>query len=227
MNMKMFSRIVNVVKANLNDLISKAEDPKKMLEQIIIDMQENLAEAKKEVAGAIADEKRLYAQMQEQRELSAKWEKRAALAVEKGDEPLALEALKMKKEADKYASEYETQWTGQKQVTDRLKSSIHELQNKIEEAQRKKNLLIARQKRAEAQQKIQSTMSKFSDTSAFDSFARMEDKVNDIEARAEAEAELNASLEGSDIDSKFKDLEAGTSGDLQDELAALKAKMGK
>lgn len=224
--MGIFGRLVNVVKANLNDLISKAEDPKKMLEQIIIDMQENLVEVKKEVAAAIADEKRLYARLKEQQDLAEKWEKRAALAVNKGDDSLALEALSRKKQADSLASDYEAQWTKQKEVADQLKSSIMQLQNKIEEAKRKKNILVARQKRAEAQKKIQDTMSKMNDTSAFDSFARMEEKVNQIEAESEAALDLNQTLEGTDLDSKFKDLEKDNS-DLDDDLAALKAKLGK
>jgi len=225
--MGLFQRMAQVIKANLNDLISKAEDPKKMLEQIIIDMQEQLGEAKKEVAKAIADEKRLYAQMQEQKELADKWSKRAELAVQKGDDNLAVEALKRKKEAESLASEYEAQWTKQKEVADQLKIGIQELQNKIEEASRKKNLLVARQKRAEAQKTIQNTMSKLSDTSAFDSFARMEEKVKQIEAEAEAETELNKSLKGEDLDDKFKQLEKGSTSDVADELAALKAKLNK
>jgi len=225
--MGLFQRMAQVIKANLNDLISKAEDPKKMLEQIIIDMQEQLGEAKKEVAKAIADEKRLYAQMQEQKELADKWSKRAELAVQKGDDNLAVEALKRKKEAESLASEYEAQWTKQKEVADQLKIGIQELQNKIEEASRKKNLLVARQKRAEAQKTIQNTMSKLSDTSAFDSFARMEEKVKQIEAEAEAETELNKFLKGEDLDDKFKQLEKGSTSDVADELAALKAKLNK
>jgi len=190
-------------------------------------MQEQLGEAKKEVAKAIADEKRLYAQMQEQKELADKWSKRAELAVQKGDDNLAVEALKRKKEAESLASEYEAQWTKQKEVADQLKIGIQELQNKIEEASRKKNLLVARQKRAEAQKTIQNTMSKLSDTSAFDSFARMEEKVKQIEAEAEAETELNKSLKGEDLDDKFKQLEKGSTSDVADELAALKAKLNK
>ena len=225
--MGLFQRMAQVIKANLNDLISKAEDPKKMLEQIIIDMQEQLGEAKKEVAKAIADEKRLYAQMQEQKELADKWSKRAELAVQKGDDNRAVEALKRKKEAESLASEYEAQWTKQKEVADQLKIGIQELQNKIEEASRKKNLLVARQKRAKAQKTIQNTMSKLSDTSAFDSFARMEEKIKQIEAEAEAETELNKFLKGEDLDDKFKQLEKGSTSDVADELAALKAKLNK
>ncbi len=95
----------------------------------------------------------------------------------------------------------------------------------MEEASRKKNLLIARQKRAEAQRQINKTMSSLSDSGAMDSFARMEDKINQIESQADAETELNAELSGDSLDDKFKQLE--TEGDVSDKLAALKARLGK
>jgi len=227
--MGLFKRLGDVLKANINDLISKAEDPAKMLEQIMMDMQEHLIEAKKDVAKTIADEKRLFAQVQEQKELAAKWTQRANLAVEKGDDALAMEALKRKKEAENLAGEVEVQWQKQKEVTDKLKISIQELSDKLEEAKRKKNLLIARQKRAEAQDKIQDTMSKISDNSAFDSFGRMEEKIKQMEAESDAKEELNKTLSGNDLDDKFRKLEKGSTGDqsIKDELAAMKAKLGK
>lgn len=225
--MGLFKRIGDVLRANLNDLISKAEDPKKMLEQLVMDMEEQLIQAKKDVASAIADEKRLGAQVQEQKELASKWEQRAALAVEKGDDSLAMEALKKKKDAESLAAEYEAQWQKQKAVTDQLKQSIQQVQDKVEELKRKKNLLIARQKRAEAQDKIQDTMSKMNDSSAFDSFGRMEEKVKQMEAEADAKEELNKTLAGTDTEEKFKQLERGGGANLNDELAALKAKLKK
>ncbi|PKL11313.1 MAG: hypothetical protein CVV50_05890 [Spirochaetae bacterium HGW-Spirochaetae-6] len=224
--MGMFKRLVDVVKANINDLISKAEDPAKMLEQMMIDMQEHLIAAKKDVASAIADEKRLYAQVQEQKELASKWTQRAEMAVQKGDDALAMEALKRKQSAESLAAEYEAQWVKQKEVSDKLKLAIQQMNDKVEEAGRKKNLLIARQKRSEAQSKIQDTMSKLSDNSAFDSFGRMEEKVKKIEAEADAKAELNDVLSGNDMEQQFKDMEKGGLG-VADELAALKAKLGK
>ncbi|HCL55768.1 MAG TPA: hypothetical protein DHW82_01995 [Spirochaetia bacterium] len=226
--MGIFKRFADIVSSNINDLLNKAEDPKKMLEQMIIDMEEQLIEAKKGVATTIADEKRLKAQVDEHKENAKKWEQRAGLAVEKGDDRLAMEALKRKKDEENLANDYEAQWIKQKEVADKLKMSIQDVQNKIEEAKRKKNLLIARQKRSEAQSKIQDTMSKISDTSAFDSFGRMEEKIKQMEAEAEAKEELNDTLAGNDLDKQFKDLEKGGSPtEMSDELAALKAKLGK
>jgi phage shock protein A len=98
--------------------------------------------------------------------------------------------------------------------------------NKYEEANRKKQLLIAKQKRAEAQKKVANTMSSISDNDAFSHFSRMEEKVNQISAEADAATALNASMEGGDLEAKFKELEKGTSS-VDDELAALKTKLNK
>jgi phage shock protein A len=223
--MGIFSRLGTLIKSNLNDLISKAEDPQKMLNQIVLDMQNQLVEAKKQVAVSIADEKRLKKQLDEQGELGKEWERKAMLAVQAGDDALAREALRRKGEHDAQAAEFGKQWGLQKKAVEGLKEQLRTLNDKIEEAKRKKNLLIARQKRAEAQKAIQDTMRGLSDTNAFDSFERMEKKVDQIEAEAEASTELGNELSGDNLAHKFKALEAGPAGTDQ-ALAALKAKMG-
>ncbi len=224
--MGIFSKLGTLVKSNLNDLISKAEDPQKMLNQIVLDMQNQLVEAKKQVAVSIADEKRLKKQWDEQIDLSKEWERKAMLAVRSGDDPLAMEALSRKQQHDKMQGELGRQWQLQKDAVEKLKEQLRSLNDKIEEAKRKKNILIARQKRAEAQKAIQDTMRGLSDTNAFDTFDRMSEKVDQIEAEAEASTELGGELAGDTLQQKFKALEAapGGGGDLA--LAELKAKMG-
>ena len=208
--MGIFSRLGTLIKSNLNDLISKAEDPQKMLNQIVLEMQNQLVEAKKQVATSIADEKRLKKQWDEQIELSKEWERKAMLAVRSGDDVLAKEALARKSEHDNQQAEFGKQWQLQKDAVDKLKDQLRTLNDKIEEAKRKKNILIARQKRAEAQRAIQDTMRGLSDTSAFDTFERMAQRVDQIEAEA--------------LQQKFKKLEGSTGSDMA--LAELKAKMG-
>jgi phage shock protein A len=223
--MGIFSRLGTLIKSNLNDLISKAEDPQKMLNQIVVDMQNQLVEAKKQVAVSIADQKRLEKQRDEQSELSKEWERKAMLAVRAGDDTLAREALRRKTEHDTQLVEFAKQSDLQKQAVDKLKEQLRTLNDKIEEAKRKKNILIARQKRAEAQQAIQNTMRGLSDTSAFDTFERMSQRVDQIEAEAEASTELGGELAGDTLQAKFKALESGQAGgDLA--LEELKAKMG-
>jgi phage shock protein A len=218
--MGMFSRITDVLKANVNEMIDKAEDPAKMMDQMIREMHEQLREAKIEVAKAIADEKRLQQQIKQNEAQSKNWESKAMLALKKGEEDLAKEALKQKKTYDQMISSVQPQWEKQKQMSTQLKDSLRALESKIEEARRKKEILIARQKRAEAQQKVQEVMSGLNDRSAFATFDRMEQRVMDIEAEADAAVEL----EMDSLDDQFKELEAGAGVD--DDLAALKAKMG-
>ena len=222
--MGIFSRLGTLVKSNLNDLISKAEDPQKMLNQIVVDMQNQLVEAKKQVAVSIADEKRLKKQWDEQIDIAKEWERKAMLAVRSGDDNLAKEALARKQEHDKMQAEFARQWQLQKDAVDKLKEQLRALNDKIEEAKRKKNILIARQKRAEAQKAIQDTMRGLSDTNAFDTFDRMTQKVDQIEAEAEASTDLAAELTGDSLQQRFKSLESGTGSDLA--LAELKARMG-
>lgn len=214
--MGFFDRFKRVVKSNLNEMISKAEDPQKMLNQVIIEMNENLVENKKVVASAIADEKKLERQINEQLSNAKKWEEKAELAVRAGKDGLAREALLRKREFDTLVQQYKDQWEAQHGNVEQLKGSLRQLQLKIEEAQRKKNLLIARTKRAEAQKKIQSTMSKMKDTSAFEAFERMNQKVEQIEAEAEASKEIDdIASGGDDLEKRFTELEGGSpDGDL-------------
>ncbi len=222
--MGIFARLATLIKSNLNDLISRSEDPEKMLNQVVIDMANQLVEAKKQVAIAIADEKKLAKQAEGESANAAEWERRAMLAVRAGDDALAKEALARKKEHEQLATAYKDQWQKQKQAVDQLKTALRLLNNKIEEAKRKKNVLIARKKRAEAQKAIQETMGGLTNTSAFETFERMSTKIDQIEAEAEAASELAEQYSGDVLAHKFGQLEA-TAG-AEDDLAALKRKMG-
>lgn len=225
--MGIFDRISTVIKANINDLISRAEDPEKMLNQIIEDMREQIAEAKKGVIEVMATEKRLEAQYKKELEEVSEWENKAKLALSKGDENLAREALVRKNEVQKRATEYKEQYEAQKSESDQIQTALRKLVAKYEEANRKKSLLIAKQKRAEAQKKVANTMSSISDSDAFSYFNRMEEKVEQISAEADAATALNMSMEGNDLDAKFKELEASGGSSVDDELAALKAQLGQ
>jgi phage shock protein A len=223
--MGIFSRIKTVVSSNINDLISKSEKPEKMLNQLIIEMNEQLIESKKAVAMAIADEKKLEREKENQFALAREWERKAMLAVNAGRDDLAKEALLRKTDYDKTAAEYQKQWEAQRSSVDQLKESLRELQTKIEEAQRKKNLLIARAKRAEAQQKIQNTISSVSgNRSAFDAFDRMAAKVDQMEAQADAAKELEDFSKDTNLEKRFAELEK-SDGAADIMLLELKQKM--
>jgi phage shock protein A len=222
--MGIFSRLAQLIKSNLNDLISRSEDPEKMLNQVVLDMNNQLIEAKKQVATSIADEKRLAKQLEQETANAQEWERRAMMALRSGNEDLAKEALARKREHDELAATYLEQWTKQKTAVDQLKTALRLLNDKIEEAKRKRNVLVARKKRAEAQRAIQETMSGLRDQSAFETFDRMEQKIGQLEAEAEAQADLADEYSGDSLTTKFKQLEHNHSAD--EEMVALKRKMG-
>ncbi len=209
--MGIFGRFRRMIKSNLNDMISKSENPEKMLSQVIVDMNQQLIESKKSVASSIADEKRLERQMRNNQSLAREWEEKAKLAVKAGKDELAKEALLRKQGFDNLYNQYKPQWDVQHEAVEKLKTALRQLQQKIEEAQRKKNLLIARSKRASAQKKIQETVSGLSDNSAFEVFDRMAARVERLEAENEATLEL-AEMENTELnlERQFAELESGT-----------------
>ncbi len=224
--MGIFDRLSRLIRSNINDLIARAENPEKMLTQIIEDMRRQLAEAKQEVAVAIADERKLKAQVQDERKQAHEWEKRARLAVREQRDDLAKQALMRGQEHATNAAELEIQWSQHREETERLKDSLRQLNAKIEEAKRKKNLLIAKQKRAQAQRRIHDTMAGIQDRSAFRAFDQMVEKIETQERQALAAAEVSAELEGDTLEHEFLALEPGGDADVEDRLLALKQEMG-
>src|SRR5512132_712786 len=222
--MGIFDRFSTVLRSNINDLISRAENPEKMLNQLILDMKGQLTKAKQEVAGAIADEKKLQADAEAMKKQAENWEHRAMLAVQEGRDDMAKQALMRYNENLQGAQQLHETWVKSKAETEALKLSLRQLNDKIEEAKRKKNILVARAKRAEAQQRIQETMSGMSDRSAFESFERMTEKIEASERRALAAAELNEEVSGDRLAKQFEQLEYKGSSDQQ--LLELKSRMG-
>lgn len=207
--MGFFDRIKRLIKSNVNSIIDKAEDPERVLEQAVSDMAQQMKENKTIVAKAIADEKRLERQLRDYQAQEEEWDKKARLAVKAGKDSLAKEALLRKQEAKNYTDQYRSQWEVQHENVEKLKDSLRQLQQKIEESKRKKNLLVARAKQAEAQQHIQETLSNVSqDKSAFEAFDRMAEKVNQMETQLEAQYELEDLSKDDDIEEQFKQLES-------------------
>lgn len=220
--MGFFNRVSTIFKSNVNAALDQAEDPEKMLNQITNEMQEQLVKVKQQVATAIAQEKRLQKDYETEQEQADSWEQKATIALQRENEDLAREALARRNEHASVAAGYKEQWDKQKQAVTMLKDNLRTLERKIDEAGRKKNLLIARQKRAKAQKAIHETMAGMKDNSAFATFDRMEQKVGDMEARADAASEMSE-LSRDPLEEEFAALETGN---VDDDLAALKAKMG-
>lgn len=222
--MGIWERFSTMFRSNINDMISRAENPEKMLNQLILDMKGQLAKAKQQVASAIADEKKLQADAEAERRQAEDWEKRAMLAVQEGRDDLAKQALGRYNEHLQGAQQLHETWIRHKAEIDDLKGQLRHLNDKIEEAKRKKNILVARSKRAEAQQRIQETMSGLNDRSAFESFDRMAEKIEATERKALAAAELQEEFVGDKLAKQFEALEYHGSSDQQ--LLELKRKMG-
>src|SRR5213082_3193621 len=213
--MGIFDRLSTLIRSNINDLISRAENPKKMLNQLIVDMRTQLAKAKQQVAAAIADEKRLAAQVDQERKAAEDWERRAVLAEQ---------ALLRHNEHAQGALQLHDTWIKHREETERLKVSLRQLNDRIEDAKRKKNILIARQKRAEAHKRIQETMSSIGDKSVFETFERMAEQIEHEERKLIAAAEVNEDLSGDTLLKQFQSIEVKADADQQ--LLDLKRKLG-
>jgi phage shock protein A len=217
--MGLFDRISRVVRSNVNDLVNKAEDPEKILEQSILDMSEDLVQLRQAVAKTIATQKRTQQQYEQAQSQANSWTSRAQLALQKGDESLAREALSRKKTHAETAAMLKAQLDPQTAQVDTLKRSLVQLESKISEAKTKKNMLKARMQAAKAQEQLQSQVSSLNTSSSMAAFERMEEKVLEAEARSQAAGELA----GVDLESQFAMLESGS--DVEDELAAMKAQL--
>ena len=225
--MGIFDRLTTLIRSNLNDVISSAENPEKMLNQIIVDMRGQLAKAKQQVATAIADEKRLRDQADTEYKQAEDWERRAMLAIQEGRDDLAKQALVRQGEHVEHGRQLETTWQTHQMETEKLKNALRDLNDKIEEAKRKKNLLLARQRRAQAQKRIQETMSSLSEKSAFEAFSRMEERIEQNERMIKASADIEEEFTGDRLQQDFKKLEKSSGGVGADaRLLELKQKMG-
>jgi phage shock protein A len=223
--MGIFQKLSALLRSNINDAIARAENPEKMLNQVLIDMREQLGRAKQEVAVAIADERKLKAQMEEEQKHASDWEHRAVLAIREGRDDLAKQALLRQQEHAERGFALEEQWSKLAAETERLKDSLRQLNDRIEEAKRKKNLLVAKQKRAQAQKRIHETMAGLNDRSAFETFDRMADKIEEVERRALASAEVTESLHGDTLEREFAQLKPSSDA-VEFKLLQLKERMG-
>ncbi|HZS02557.1 MAG TPA: PspA/IM30 family protein [Chloroflexota bacterium] len=218
--MGMLDRVSTILRANINDLLDRAEDPEKMIRQLLQDMENQLIQVKTQVAAAIADEQRLKERWQQNQQLADEWQRKAELAVQKGSDDLAKEALSRRNAYQETAVGFKQQYEDQAQQVEQLKDALDRLESKIQEARTKKDLLIARSRRADAERQIHETMARVDTTGVMGGFERMEEKVRTKEARAKAVSDLDRDT----VDERFKQLEQQDQLDTQ--LQELKAKLG-
>lgn len=218
--MGILDRLSRLVRANVNDMLDRAENPELMLDQILRDMESNIQIARGQVATMIAQEKELRGDLKEVTELSGEWQTKASRAVQAGKDDLAREALRRKKDNDESATLYEQQLSAQSQTLERMKSQLAALESKYQSTLSQRDTLIARQRRAKSQQKVAETVSTFSPMDPTAELDRIERKIRSTEARAEATIEMH----DDSIDTQFAELDYDT--DVEKELEALKASLG-
>jgi phage shock protein A len=221
--MGILGRINSLIKSNLNELLSKAEDPTKQYEQAVLDMEDSLQQAKKQVIQAIADEKRLVMEADRKREEVLRWDGRAQAAVRAGDDALAKEALQQKLRSEDEERQLRKTAAEQRGLADELKASLVQLDAKLKDARLKKDSVLARYKAVVGTKKNRA--GSLYDSTAFDSFDRQARSIDDLDARLEAMSELSDEPAKAALEDKFKELDKGSGVD--DELAALKAKLSK
>ncbi len=216
------SRISTLISANINAMIDNAEDPEKMVAEYLRQLNEQLGEARAATAQAMAVEQDLQGKYQTYVNQVNDWQSKAEMAVRANNDQLATEALTRKAGAQKLADAYKAQYDAQNQQVQELRNALAQLEAKISEAQSKQEIIRAKLSRAQSQQAINQANQSLQSQAGDDSFARMEHKADQALYTAQAQGEL---LQGNNLDQQFTDLETHTQ--VQSDLAALKAQMGK
>ena len=217
--MGLIDRIQRVIRANFNTQISQAEDPEKILEQTVMEMQENLVKMRQAVASAIASQKRTERQAHQAQSTAEEWYRRAQLALQQENEAMAREALTKRKSYQETATAMTDQVDQQNNVVVRLKKDMQTLETKIAEAKTKKDMYIARARSAEASSRLNDMLGGSNTSASLSAFEQMEEKVLQLEAQSQAIAEL----ETDDLQKKFASLEASNDNDIDAELKTMKA----
>jgi phage shock protein A len=217
----MIDRLARLIRANVNDLIDQAEDPEKMIDQILREMHESIVMARAQVASMIAQEKELELDAAETRKLAGEWGRKAERAVEAGKDDLAREALRRKRDNEESSGIYAEQLGVQTQAVAKLKDQLRQLEAKYQTTLGARDTLIARQRRARAQRQVAEAIVVFTPLDPSSELDRMERKIRSEEAHAMAALEVGEDS----FESQFQALEAES--DVEDELAALKASLGK
>jgi phage shock protein A len=219
--MSILTRIGTLINANINAMIDSAEDPEKMVNEYLRQMRDQLSEARAATAMAMADETRLRAQYERHKGEADEWQRKAEMAVQRDQDDLAREALARRSSAQKLTDNYHSQWDSQHDQVGDLREALAKLEAKIDEAEAKRELILAKNRRAQTQEAITSAMQSIQGGEGDSSLGKLESQADERLARAEAMAQLSSQ----DLDTRFSDLE--TEQEVESDLAALKEKFGK
>ncbi len=234
--MGIFDRMGKVISSNVNSMLDKAEDDKKLLELNLEEMAEQLKSGRQDVIAAVAAEKQLKKKADDLKAEVEKWEKRAELALKSEDEPLAREALKQKKRTETEYENVDKARMDQRDVALKMKDELERMEQKLDELKLRKGTIAARAQQARSGSAGAEGLGARGGSNAFDNFRKMEEKIEGREqeglAMAEVEDALGAGPAEKDLEAKFRDLERGGSGGgskkdtaIDDELAALKKRI--
>ncbi len=218
--MGILDRMSTLIRANVNDMLDRAEDPEKTINQILRDMESSIQNARQQVASMIVQEKELEADANQTKMLAAEWGKKAERAVTAGKDDLAREALRRKRDNDENARVYSEQLALQEQTVERLKQQLRQLESKYQATLSQRDALIARQRRAQAQHQV-ATAASATVLNPLDPAAdldRMERKIRQTEAQAAAALEMG---QDDSLEAQFRELDADD--DIEAELALLKS----
>ena len=219
--MSIFNRIRDLLSANVNSMLDSAEDPEKMAEEYLRQLNNELYEAKTNVASAMADATKLNTRETQYNVETEQWAAKAEAALRAGNEELAKAALARKVQASKLAAQYKEQSDAQDQQVEALQQALVQLETRIAETKSKKELIVAKKNRAQTQEAMQRMARGLGNVNALDKLDQLEERVDDRLAQADAMAKL----EGGTLESKFKDLERDQ--EVDSELAELKKKLGQ
>jgi len=219
--MSIFRRLLLIGRSYLNYIIGKAEDPEKLLNQMLIDMDEHLMNAKRQVAFAISDEKKLLTQYLDTKKKMNIWKEKAEIAVQANRDDLAKKALERYSLYKQESINLENNWKNQKNAVEKLKIALNTLTNKINEAKIRKNLLIARAKKASATQNISITM-KAGGKNTVQALNIMEEKISKMEAEANAATTMASEIEVDELNAQFEELKLNST---DSELSKIKRQL--
>lgn len=219
--MGVFQRLSDLLKSNVNDLIDRAEDPEKMVKQIIMDMQKELSKSTQAYGKAKASERLAEKQYNNAVKVSADWENKAKAALASGNQDMAKQALAKKVKADEDVANYKEMYETISNQTEAIGNQVDVLKSKLEEAKSRQAMLIARSQMADTQKNLAKSMGGFDASNSFDKFNRMEDKIVRKEAEADAFSEIAGTDDG--VSDSFEKLENDAKVD--SELQRLMAEM--
>ncbi len=225
--MAIFSRLNRVIKSNLNALIDQAEDPDKMIGQTVTDMKSALKRARKDLIEALGSAKRLDKKERALEQEAVDWEQKAILALEQDDDDLAREALRRKARALRDAKEVRARAAAQATAADAMKAQLERIEEKLDDLKARQKTLAAQVRQARTQRPDpELTSGDRLGGGAFTDLERMADQIDQLDAEVEAH-ELLEDPKHAAMDARFRALESEEGeDDVDDELAALKAKLG-